>query len=210
MKIICIADTHNTHHQIVIPSGDVIIHAGDFTEAGTQRETQDFLDWFVDLPHKYKILVPGNHDFFFEKHLEELDNIIPPGIECLIDKGIKINGIKFWGSPYIPGESNWAFTRSRGGRMRSHWDLIPEDIDFLITHTPPYGILDQLDNKRHVGCEQLTARLKVLKVSYHIFGHIHHEYGIVKISDTVHINAALLDNRYRLINSPLVVHQQPS
>jgi Icc-related predicted phosphoesterase len=210
MKIICIADTHNKHHEIIIPPGDVVIHAGDFTEAGTKRESQDFLNWFAALPHQYKILVPGNHDFYLEKHLEELEEIIPPGIICLIDEGIEINGIKFWGSPYTPGDSSWAFKKSRGAHMRSHWDLIPTDVEFLITHTPPYGILDELDDKRHVGCEQLTAKLKDLKVLYHLFGHIHEEYGIVRINDTVHINAALLDDRYRLINSPLVVHQNPS
>jgi Icc-related predicted phosphoesterase len=210
MKIICIADTHNLHHQILIPEGDIIIHAGDFSEAGTEKETRDFLEWFAALPHPHKILVPGNHDFFFEKHIEDLEGIIPPGIHLLIGEEVIINGIKFWGSPYIPGESNWAFTKSRGGAMRLHWDLIPPDVDFLITHTPPYGILDELDNKRNVGCEQLAARLKILEIPYHIFGHIHHEYGIVKIGDTIHMNAALLDDRYRLINSPLVVHQRPS
>lgn len=210
MKIICIADTHNKHQQILIPHGDIIIHAGDFSEAGTREETLDFLDWFAALPHQYKILVPGNHDFFMEKNLENLNEIIPPGIQCLINESIEINGIKFWGSPYTPGEENWAFTRPRGGEMRSNWNLIPQDVQFLITHTPPYGILDQLDNKKHVGCEQLTARLKDLDIPYHIFGHIHHEYGIVKMSDTVYVNSALLDDRFRLINSPLVIHHLAS
>lgn len=210
MKIICIADTHNKHQQILIPAGDIIIHAGDFSEAGTRRETLEFLNWFSSLPHQHKILVPGNHDFFLEKNVEDLDKIVPAGIHCLINKGIEIKGVKFWGSPYTPGESNWAFTRPRGAAIRSCWDRIPEDIQFLITHTPPYGILDQLDDRRHVGCEQLNERLKVLKLPYHIFGHIHHEYGIVRTRETVFVNAALLDDRFRLINSPLVIHHLAS
>ncbi|MCM4158335.1 metallophosphoesterase [Antarcticibacterium flavum] len=210
MKVICIADTHNKQEDIIVPPGDVIIHAGDFSEAGTKKETQEFLEWFASLPHKHKLLVPGNHDFYLEKHLTSLDKIIPAGIHCLINTGLVINNVKFWGSPFTPGDSNWAFTKPRGREMRECWDLIPEDVELLITHTPPYGILDQLDNKKHLGCEQLTSRLKEVKPSYHIFGHIHHEYGIVKIKETVFVNAALLDDRYRLINSPLTIHHFPS
>lgn len=67
MKIICIGDTHNKHKELIVPIGDVIIHAGDFTESGTRRETLDFLRWFAELPHPHKILIAGNHDFFFGK-----------------------------------------------------------------------------------------------------------------------------------------------
>lgn len=210
MKIICIADTHNKQKDILIPAGDVLIHAGDFSEGGTEKETMDFLEWFAALPHKHKLLIPGNHDFFLEKHLDVLEEIIPAGVYCLINKGLEINGVKFWGSPYTPGEDNWAFTKPRGREIREYWNLIPKDVEFLITHTPPYGILDQLDNKKHVGCEQLTLRLKEVKPSYHIFGHVHHHYGIVKMSETVYINAALLDNLYRLINSPLIINHLAS
>jgi 3',5'-cyclic AMP phosphodiesterase CpdA len=58
-----------------IPDGDVIIHAGDFTEAGTKAETLNFLSWFKSLPHPHKILVAGNHDFYLEKnHSSDLRN----------------------------------------------------------------------------------------------------------------------------------------
>ena len=34
MKIVCISDTHNMHRRISVPSGDVLIHAGDATGQG--------------------------------------------------------------------------------------------------------------------------------------------------------------------------------
>ena len=78
MKVICIADTHNQHEQLVIPPGDVIIHAGDFTEAGTREETMNFLAWFSNLPHPHKILVAGNHDFSLRKIQISWTKLSPP------------------------------------------------------------------------------------------------------------------------------------
>ena len=34
MKIVCISDTHGRHDQLSVPPGDVLVHAGDFTESG--------------------------------------------------------------------------------------------------------------------------------------------------------------------------------
>ena len=205
MKIICIADTHNKHQDINIPSGDVIVHAGDFSESGTRSETLNFLKWFSSLPHNYKILIPGNHDFYLEKNLEILDEIIPSNIHCLIDSGITIENIKFWGSPYTPGNGRWAFNKTRGEEIRQHWKLVPDDTDFLITHSPPYGVLDELDNKIHIGCEELLKHIKNTDIPHHIFGHIHDDYGIMRTRNTIFINASCLDNRYRPINNPLAI-----
>ncbi len=210
MKIICISDTHNKHREMDIPKGDVIVHAGDFTEAGTKSETIDFLSWFSALPHSYKILVGGNHDFYMEKHSDNLDQIIPGNIIYLIDSGVEIENFSFWGSPYTPGNGAWAFNEKPGKDMLIHWDKIPENTDFLITHSPPYRILDELDDKRHIGCQKLAKRVQQLKLPHHIFGHNHNDYGIVRTRETIFVNAASLDNRYRLINAPLVIHTPPS
>lgn len=191
---------------MVIPEGDVIVHAGDFTEAGTKSETDAFLRWFSALPHKYKILVAGNHDFYLEKHSSSLDQIIPENIIYLMNSGIKIGNFNFWGSPYTPGNGAWAFNDTPGKTMSQYWDEIPENTDFLITHCPPYGILDELDNKRHIGCPKLVQRIHQIRLPHHVFGHNHNDYGIVRTRQTMFINAASLDNRYRLINAPLVIH----
>ncbi len=94
--------------------------------------------------------------------------------------------------------------------MQAHWNKIPANTDFLITHSPPFGILDELDDKRHIGCEKLLQRVHQLGLPYHVFGHNHNDYGIVRTKETVFINASSLDNRYRPINAPLVIHTQSS
>lgn len=203
MRLVCLADTHNLHKEIEIPSGDVLIHAGDCTDGGTRNESHDFLEWFSSQPHSHKILVPGNHDFYFEKkkNLEKL----PENIHVLIDKGLKIQGVKFWGSPVTPGLHNWAFNRDRGKEIKGHWDLIPNDTEILITHTPPYGILDQTDAGISLGCEELLQKLTIVQPKIHLFGHIHQASGSLFRSGIRHYNLSILDKRLRIIHSPIVV-----
>lgn len=210
MKIICISDTHNKHRELSIPDGEIIIHAGDFTEAGTKAETTEFLAWFSKLPHPYKILIAGNHDFFLEKNLDNTANFIPANINYLMNSGISIHGLNFWGSPYTLGNGSWAFNEDSAHKMTKHWDKIPLQTQYLITHSPPYGILDELDNKQHIGCPKLAQHIDRLKLPHHIFGHNHGDYGIVRTKHTIFLNAASLDNKYRPINAPLVVHHLPS
>ena len=66
MKIVCISDTHGLHDKIVLPEGDMIIHAGDCTNFGSTAQVIEFLEWFSKLAYKYKIFIAGNHDWFFE------------------------------------------------------------------------------------------------------------------------------------------------
>lgn len=69
VKVVCISDTHNTRP--ALPPGDILIHAGDLTENGSFDEVQRELQWLSSQPHRYKILVAGNHDVLLdEKFLE--------------------------------------------------------------------------------------------------------------------------------------------
>lgn len=202
MRLVCLADTHNKHEQLCLPDGDVLIHAGDCTDGGSKQESKAFLEWFSQQKHPHKILVPGNHDFYFEKN----ENIphIPSNINLLIDKGITLNGIQFWGSPVTPGNSNWAFQRERGKQISKHWDMIPENTDVIISHTPPYGILDDVRNGIKMGCEELMAKIKIIAPTLHLFGHIHHGAGSVKRNNIRFMNATILDEQNRIMHSPVI------
>lgn len=203
MRLVCLADTHNLHHHLPIPDGDVLIHAGDCTDGGTRNETNNFLKWMDEQPHPYKILIPGNHDFYFEKR--ELLKTIPEGIEVLLDQELIIKGKKFWGSPVTPGMENWAFNRERGLAMQRHWGKIPEDTDVLITHTPPYGIMDQIASGERLGCEELLKTLDYVEPEIHLFGHIHYSSGYLKRSKTSFYNLSILDEAGSIMRSPMVL-----
>jgi Icc-related predicted phosphoesterase len=84
--------------------------------------------------------------------------------------------------------------------------MIPADTDVLITHGPPYGILDEVQrDPRPVGCRDLMRRIEAIRPRVHIFGHIHEGYGQIEQNGTVFINASVLDVRYQPVNAPVVV-----
>jgi predicted phosphodiesterase len=63
LTLVCISDSHSKHQQInTLPIGDVLIHAGDFSNTGTLNEIKGFIQWFDSQPHPSKIFIAGNHD----------------------------------------------------------------------------------------------------------------------------------------------------
>lgn len=194
MKLVTISDTHGLHHNVKIPEGDTLIIAGDITR-GTEKSAFEFNEWLGELPHKHKIMIAGNHDWFFEKHPEKISKIITNAI-YLNESGYEIDGIKFWGSPWTPWFFDWAFNIPPG-KESEYWEKIPDKIDVLITHGPPYNILDYVPrDKKHVGCKALLKRIKEIKPKYHIFGHIHDPYGMEEHDGTVFINTSICDESY--------------
>lgn len=172
MKLVAISDTHSLHNKETfpeIPEGDILVHAGDATRHGNVEELIEFLQWFGQQPHPYKIYVPGNHDraidsqFYFEKYIglkpkEELlqqaaetaakvMQHVPDGVTVLIDESLVIEdpdmtrSLTLYGSPFTPKyhSFNWAFLRNRGIPLEDKWSSIPDDTDILITHGPSYG-----------------------------------------------------------------------
>lgn len=226
-RIICLSDTHNYNEQIQVPDGDILLHAGDATMVGNKKELTKFVTWYASLPHKHKIWIAGNHDFgmdFDQSNYEVwctrrmrrphvlseireyiLDLCNQLGVTYLNNSGVEIEGLKIWGSPDQPAFCGWAFNRSHKF-LEEHWKTIPDDTNILITHTPAYGILDQLETEESVGDPALTKRIDELQnLKLHVFGHIHPSYGILEIGNTKHVNASILDDRYKVTNKSIEV-----
>lgn len=206
MKIILISDTHSQHQQLSLPKGDMIIHAGDVSSRGHQSEIESFLHWYSQLDYKYKIFIAGNHDFYFENTPKQaIEGLIPDNLIYLNDSGVEVEGLKIWGSPVQPWFYNWAFNRQRGADIKKHWDLIPADTDFLITHGPPQDILDRTKKGEAVGCKDLLDKVLAIKPRFHLFGHIHEDYGRIKKDGIEFINASVLNLQYQLVNEAIVL-----
>ena len=204
-RIVAISDTHEKHGQIRVPEGDILVCAGDITINGKPAAVSEFNAWFAAQPHRHKLLIAGNHDFLFEKDIGYARSLISPGIIYLENSGCEIMGLKFWGSPVTPWFFDWAFNKQRGEEIRRFWDEIPADTDVLVTHGPPFGILDKNAGGENTGCEELRRALERVRPRLHIFGHIHEGYGIAEQDEMTLINACQLDYQYRLVNEPLVV-----
>ncbi|HMQ04280.1 MAG TPA: metallophosphatase domain-containing protein [Pyrinomonadaceae bacterium] len=212
MRIVCLSDTHNCTSEIAVPDGDLLIHSGDSTITGTVEEVARFNDWFSGLPHKHKIFVAGNHDWLFEKDSSRAKRSLDPSIAYLQDSAVEVEGLKIYGSPWQPRFFDWAFNLNRGYELAEKWALIPDDIDILITHGPPYGILDLVPRKgwdENTGCEELRKRVEQIaaqgRLKLHVFGHIHCGYGLHEELGVKFVNASTCDEQYKPSQPPMVV-----
>lgn len=200
LKVVCLSDTHNQLHKIEIPDGDVLVHAGDFSGTGSLKDHLDFAIEFGKNQHKYKIVVPGNHDKYSQQQIDLVRNMFATvGINLLIDEAIEIDGKKFYGSPWTPTFGRWYWMKDRGRSIGRMWDGIPVGLDVLITHGPPHGILDwSIYNRVHCGCEELIKAVYDKKPKHHVFGHIHNSGGMTVIENgTSFHNVSICDEDYK-------------
>lgn len=206
MRLVILSDTHGFHDRISVPPGDVLIHCGDATAFGTIQEVSAFNVWLGKQPHSYKIFVPGNHDRLFEQISDP--RLFLTNASVLIDEEIVIRKVKIYGSPWQPEFCNWAFNLPRGKELEKKWDKIPRDTDVLITHGPPYGILDTVrksDRANHLGCEELRLVVDRIKPKIHVFGHIHGSFGRYSNGSTQFVNASICTESYAPVNLPTVI-----
>ena len=222
MRIVAISDTHGLHKSVRIPDGDILIHAGDLTSTGKTHEVAAALQWLKSLPHRHKIVVAGNHDWLFEKSPGEAAALMQDaGITYLQDSGIVIDELSIYGSPWQPEFMQWAFNVPRG-KLSKYWDHIPEGLDILITHGPPYGVLDQsipdgltkyalandqqhFAGSEHVGDDELLSAVQRAQPRIHVFGHIHGSYGTTRTKHTTFYNASICNEYYEPRNNPWVI-----
>ncbi len=218
MKIVALSDTHTLQRLVPMPEGqfDVLIHAGDLGNVGKSREYVAIGDWFRSIKHQYKhqIIVPGNHDWGMMQQFDECRKHFDDDVIFLIDKAIEIDGIKFYGCPWMPQFYDWAFMLPERD-LPAMYVRIPDDTEVLITHSPPHSILDSMRGKmrfgdRHMyercGSPALYERVKQLpKLKHHIFGHIHFGYGTETIDDVTFHNVASLNENYHYQNAPQII-----
>eukprot|EP01080_Neovahlkampfia_damariscottae_P003135 gene3135-5451_t len=186
IRVVCISDTHEQLQELMktteIPEGDVLIHCGDFTHAGGEDAIKAFNEQIGKLPHKYKLVICGNHDSYHHQKKEKTQKLL---FNCtyLENESVEIFGLKFFGSPMMTGGPRMAFRTTDDPDQV--WSIIPKEIDVLMTHMPPYGILDH-----KYGCNALLKKVKEVKPKIHCFGHIHAENGYKMVENITFINCA--------------------
>jgi Icc-related predicted phosphoesterase len=221
MKICIISDTHGQHEFIrhPLPKADVLIHAGDVTNVGSESNIREFIYWFQNLKgYDTKIFIAGNHDWGFyrkpswlynyinDENLSQSDCVYLEDNEFTIESPEFSRPIKFYGSPWQPPFMNWAFNVPRD-ELYKYWEKIPLDTDVLITHSPPQGIRDlALYTSTEEGCSSLRFYVEEkIKPALHVFGHLHESYGSIVENDILFVNASTATLRYEMINKPIVV-----
>lgn len=202
-KILHLSDTHGTFdYQLLLNQAvevDLIIHSGDFMNYGDESWLlTDYLRFVEEYPAKHSIIVPGNHDrMLVDTNEEYLDKY-----NILVNKTVTIDGYKIHGTPWQPYFFNWAFNLDFHELTEKH-DEIPLDVDILITHCPPHGILDYYQGS--CGDEALTLLLpKLTEMKLCMFGHIHESYGIIEKNGVIFKNGAIPGRKEIDINELIV------
>lgn len=235
MKVVHISDTHGHHKKINIPECDLLIFSGDWSHHGRFTETKEFFKWIIVQPAKHIVIIPGNHEatlcpilknkcrgidileeFYVsllnrEAKIVQLINNLPKHVHFLFDNYVIIEGYKIYGTPWVKefpaGNITWGFQAKTELNLLLLYQMIPQDVDILITHEAPYGTLD-LVRGEHEGSKSLAENiipfLKNLKL--HAFGHIHQERGtdenfgmVESYSGLKYSNGSVLTHKHDLV-----------
>lgn len=199
MKLALLSDTHNSHQNINIPKVDYLIHCGDATNTGSEKELFDFNQWAKKEKErgtfKEIIFVPGNHELSLERYPDAAKEILCDIDHILIHEGMELEGLEIWGCPYVPTYFNWAFMRDEDD-LYWIYNKIPVNLDILICHGPPLGHLDW-NGRSHQGSSSMREILQYKQPKFYICGHIHTGRGVDKIKETTIINVASVDANYQ-------------
>ena len=219
MRIWHISDTHTYHRLLEVPTDiDMVIFSGDCSNPrdpyNNEVEVRGFIDWYRSLKIPYKIFVAGNHDTSIEQKLVTKKDFEWNRIIYLENESITIDGLKIFGSPYTPTFGyGWAFNKDRTKLERFWRRAIDEDVDIVITHGPPKGILDLSfdyhNNLERCGDKSLLNRVEEVNPKLVLFGHIHNcqdvvNQGTMKLSnlDTIFSNGSVMkDGRFGKLTS---------
>lgn len=214
MKIVATADTHFPIYkdatyglQDLLPGGDVLVIAGDFMYAGTEKEWYARLTAFENVKKHYEhfLLVPGNHDLFFSYYsgpcIQELKNI---GVTPLTPSRplIEISGVRFGSCPFVTNLPNWAYNADED-TIWGYLDSLGR-VDVMIAHSPPRGVLDS-DGKNQYGTQALRRYMAQYEPEIVICGHIHEGYGTQVVKRTHVYNVAMCNVRYQQVNPAMVI-----
>ena len=203
----CIADLHGFYPKL--EGGDLLIVAGDLTARDLPAERLILLDWLANQDYKKKVWIAGNHDnslvgMKFRKTRDD-------AAEYLCDSGTEFEGLKIWGSPWTTWFSEvnphcTAFMLPEAD-LTEKWEMIPTDTDILITHSPPWTILDKNVEGMQVGSTGLMAHhINRLRPKLWVWGHIHEAYGQdgpYQWNNTKYVNASHVNEKYKPVNKPI-------
>jgi Icc-related predicted phosphoesterase len=106
-----------------------------------------------------------------------------------------VNGVKFtvYASAYTPEFGKWGFAYERDedrfnlsstNPSQRPVNPVPDhgEVDIMITHGPPLGLLDKTKQGIQVGCKHLAQAVLRCKPRLHAFGHVHEAWGALKMN----------------------------
>lgn len=192
---------------------DVLLHCGDLTQVGGMSAYKKALLMLGSIDAELRLVIGGNHDLSLDgkywrenldeeagDELEEHDEAVAimtgplakaAGVTYLTEGthtfSLK-NGATFtvYASPYQHEFGDWAFGYKRTDDRfnESAEKPLRDNVDIVMTHGPPRGILDTVPSREHLGdvdhlgCDALLKAVGRSRPLMHCFGHLHEGYGV--------------------------------
>jgi Icc-related predicted phosphoesterase len=215
LTIVCVSDLHGDAYPEVPPC-DILLVAGDVEsssidphdyEAQRQHLWGPFSRWLERAPAKHIAACAGNHDFL-ALYKPALYHDLPWHYLC--DEAVELEGLLIHGSPWTSPFMDWAFMLPEE-ELEKKWALISAETDILMTHSPPYGLGDYIDNgltpEPNVGSRSLRRLVdEHAALRLHVFGHIHGGAGQGLLANgATWVNASAVDGDYQPVHKPVVV-----
>jgi len=223
-KICAISDIHGQFSDLNINPCDILFICGDITPLRMQRNIpqslswfkKEFIPWCQTQPVDQIYMVGGNHDFFLEAKEIEVKNILAEtNITILYNEGAEYLDSDgkiwtIWGSPLCHIFGNWAFMYSDEFN-KTKYELMPKDVDFLITHDAAFehsdqclGFYSKQEKELHRGNLALKEVVENKNPKYHFFGHLHTcNHNLTLYNNTQTACVSLLDEAYVKVYNPL-------
>lgn len=228
MRIVALSDQHG-HLPEIMPC-DLLLVAGDVCPdhigtsfAGDHPEQQKaWFDeharpWLANAPATHKILTWGNHDWCGQAGGFDSDSPLAPlspAVQILVDAGTRVpaadgRSISIWATPWSRQFGRWAFMKSPE-ELAEVYAAIPEGIDILVSHQPPYGLGDRYEHPgsgevEQLGSQELLAALRRVRPRLVVCGHLHGGYGRFVYEGIPIWNVAIVNDEYQLVQLPTVI-----
>lgn len=228
LSLVALSDLHGYLPLITEPA-EVMLIAGDISPLEIQKNIPkmktwletEFMFWIKNLPVDKVIMVAGNHDLFFEKSTDTTKYML----EILSDHKLKYlenqtyiyndkNGVdwKLFGTSFCHVFGSWSFMVP-DEYMEERFKEIPDVVDIVISHDPPYGIgqIDMiLETKRwnnhpleHLGNIPLSKRLNEIEYKFLVAGHLHSgSHELVNFNGGKCVNVSIKDENYNPTYEP--------
>jgi hypothetical protein len=230
MRIVALSDQHG--HLPAIPPCDLVIIAGDVCpdRVGPFLAARDHPDqqkvwfnrnvrpWLARAAAAHTILTWGNHDWCGQACSFRHDSpaaASTTGLQILVDTATTVpvgpggDAVTVWATPWSSQFMDWAFMKPPADLERIYAQ-IPEQIDILVSHQPPYGFGDRYRHQpsgraEHLGSRELLAAIDRIRPKLVICGHIHDGHGRFDYDGVPIYNVSILDEQYRLVHEPTVI-----
>lgn len=177
VRILHISDVHcatrNLMRVLESVEYDVVVASGDFECVDTARAFVEHVD------AGRAVAVTGNMDSGRVRGVLEAAGVLVEG------RTVVVAGLRFAG---VGGLQPWAdISALKGAGVR---------VDVLVSHHPPYGVLDESLFGGHGGLRELLELHGLLRPRLHLFGHIHEARGVTRRDGAVFVNAGPLAQGY--------------